>query len=124
MSANPDVERWFAELDHPLKELMLDVRSEVLGADQRIEESIKWRSPTFSYRGNIASIDPRTKAYVNLMFHQGAKLPGKHPMLEGGGGTVRYLRVADGKELRAKRKALRAALSAWFELQGDSLTSG
>ncbi|HJP66245.1 MAG TPA: DUF1801 domain-containing protein [Actinomycetota bacterium] len=121
MGANPDVERWFEELDHPLKDLMLEVRAAILGADERIEESIKWKSPTFSYRGNIASIDPRTKAAVNVMFHQGAKLPGRHPMLEGGGETVRYLKIVDAANLRRKRKALRGALTAWVALvEGSS----
>jgi hypothetical protein len=61
---------------------------------------IKWKSPTFTFNGNMASIDPRSKKHVQLMFHQGAKLPGKHPRLEGGGGTVRYMRFADVAEVR------------------------
>jgi hypothetical protein len=81
--ANPDVEAWFEALDHPLKDAMQIVRSIVLRVDERVEEAIKWKSPTFMFEGNIASIDPRTKRQVNLMSHQGAKLPGEHPLLEG-----------------------------------------
>ncbi|MGH2656755.1 MAG: hypothetical protein ACRDIZ_08695 [Actinomycetota bacterium] len=40
---------------------MLRVRRIILGADRRITETIKWKSPTFVFQGNIASIDPRTK---------------------------------------------------------------
>jgi hypothetical protein len=117
VGTNPDVEVWFEVLDHPLKDAMLQVRATILGVDDRIEEALKWKSPTFMFQGNIASIDPRTKKRVNLMFHQGASIPGKHPMLEGGKGTVRYLRFADLDEVARKRKALEAAIRAWIELK-------
>lgn len=34
----------------------------ILGADDRVAESIKWKTPTFEYRGNIASFNPATRA--------------------------------------------------------------
>src|SRR5262245_15509297 len=96
---------------------MLRVRSTILAVDDRIGETIKWKSPTFVFEGNIASIDPRTKKQVSLMFHQGAALPGKHPLLEGGGATVRYLRFDDLEDVGRKRKALEAAIRAWIKLK-------
>jgi hypothetical protein len=111
-----EVDAWFDALDHPLKEAMLRVRRIILGADRRITETIKWKSPTFVFQGNIASIDPRTKKHVNLLFHQGASLPGKHPHLEGGGATVRYMRFADLEDVRAKKTDLEAAIRAACKL--------
>jgi len=112
-----EVDAWFEALDHPLKEAMLRVRRVILGADRRITETIKWKSPTFVFQGNIATIDPRTKKHVNLLFHQGASLPGKHPYLEGGGATVRYMRFADLEDLRAKKSELETAIRAACELK-------
>ena len=40
---------------------MQQVRSTILRVDDRIEEALKWKSPTFMFEGNIASIDPRSK---------------------------------------------------------------
>ena len=114
---DPEVDAWFDALDHPLKDVMLEVRRAVLASDRRVGECIKWKSPTFTFEGNIASIDPKAKALVQLMFHQGAKLPGKHPALEGGGGTVRYLRFSDRADVRAKRADLRAAIRAWIDMR-------
>ncbi len=114
MGRAAEVDAWFEALDHPLKGVMLQVRREILASDRRVGECIKWKSPTFTYEGNIASIDPRSKAHVQLMFHQGAKLPGKHPALEGGGGTVRYMRFRDRADVAAKRDDLRAAIAAWI----------
>jgi uncharacterized protein DUF1801 len=75
------------------------------------------KSPTFVYKGNIASIDPRSKKRLSLMFHHGASLPGKHPRLEGGGGTVRYMRFADLDDVEVQRPDLEAAVQAWCRLK-------
>jgi hypothetical protein len=116
VGANPEVDAWFRDLDHPLKDVMLGVRKIVLATDKRVTEAIKWKSPTFMFEGNLASIDPRSKKHVSLMFHKGAALPGKHPHLEGGGGTVRYMRFADTRDLTVKRRDLEAAIRAACEL--------
>ena len=117
MGASPEVDAWFGDLDHPLKGAMLHVRKVILATDRRLDETIKWKSPTFEFKGNMASIDPRSKKHVSLMFHQGAKLPGKHPRLEGGGATVRYMRFADLAEVKANKRDLEAAVRAWIELK-------
>ena len=117
MAANDQVEAWFEELDHPLKAEMLRVRQIVLDTDPRIEETIKWKSPTFTFEGNIASIDPKARRHVSLLFHQGAKIPGSHPELEGGGETARYMRFAGLEDVEAKRPALEAAVRGWIVLK-------
>jgi uncharacterized protein YdhG (YjbR/CyaY superfamily) len=52
------VDQWLAASGHPLREVIQQVRERILAADPRVEESIKWKSPTFSFKGNIASINP------------------------------------------------------------------
>lgn len=116
MPRSPEVDAWLEAPDHPLNKAMLHVRRIILGADRRVTETIKWKSPTFVFEGNIASIDPRTKKHVNLMLHQGAALPRKHPQLEGGGGTVRYMRFADLEDVKARGSDLEKAIRAACEL--------
>ena len=70
-------------------------------------------------RGNIASIEPRSKKRVSVLFHQGAALPGTHPHLEGGG-TVRHMRFDDLADVRSKGKDLQQAVRAWCELKSKS----
>lgn len=118
MAGNLEVSAWFKDLDHPLKKPMLEVRKIIMATDRRMTETIKWKSPTFVFEGNMASIDPKSKKHVQLMFHQGASLPGTHPKLEGGGGTVRYLRFEDLDDVKAKRKDLEGATRAWITLKG------
>ena len=107
-----EVDAWFAETEHPLKDAMLRVRQIIL-EDDRLTETIKWRSPTFMFEGNMASLNPRTKAHVSLMFHTGASIPGDHARLEGGGDTARYMRFADLADVETCADDLRAVVSAW-----------
>lgn len=107
-----DVDAWFAEYDHPMKELMQSVR-QIIMSDDRMSETIKWKSPTFMHEGNLASFNPRTKAHVSLMFHTGASIPGNHPILEGGGETARYVKFHDEADVAAKRDALLAIVNVW-----------
>lgn len=69
-----EVDAWFEEDEHPQKEAMQLVR-EIIMSDGRMSETIKWKSQTFMYGGNLASFNPRTKAHVSLMFHTGASIP-------------------------------------------------
>ena len=114
MGTNPEVTSWFADYEHPAKDAMLRVRQIVL-SDDRMDETIKWKSPTFMYRGNMASFNPRTKSHVSLMFHTGATIPGSHPRLEGGGDTARYMRFDDLADVEGAEPEIRAVVAAWCE---------
>src|SRR5688572_2226926 len=104
MNKNPEVEAWFKTYDNPMKEVVLRVREIILRADPRIEECIKWKSPTFTYKGNLASFNPRSKAHASLLFHTGAEIPGKHPRLLGGNQTARYMQFDSVKDVEAAKK--------------------
>lgn len=119
MNTNPDVDAWFLEKQPQQAEAMLRVREIILSIDPRIEETIKWSTPTFMYRGNIASFNP-AKKLVSLLFHRGASIPGKHPRLEGEGETARVMRFADLHDVEAGRKDLEDVVRAWCELQDGS----
>ena len=53
MNRNSEVDRWFEQTAHPQEATMRRARDIILGADGRVTESIKWKTPTFAYRGNI-----------------------------------------------------------------------
>jgi len=109
---NPDVDRWLDEAGHPLDAALRRAREIILAADERVTESVKWKTPTFSFQGNIASFNP-SKTAVSIMFHRGAEIPGDHPRLEGDGKLVRTMRFADLPEVEAGRAELEAVIRAW-----------
>jgi len=114
MPNSPEVDAWFAAYDNPMKPVVQAVREAVLAVDDRVGECIKWKAPTFTFAGNIASFNPRSKKHCSLMFHTGAKIPGDHPVLEGGGEVARYIKFADLDEVAAKGPALAAVIEAWI----------
>ena len=85
-------------------------------------ETIKWKSPTFMYKGNMASFNPRSKSHVSLMFHTGASIPGDHPRLEGGGDTARYMKFADVADVEAAANELLAIVDAWCQSRDSNAT--
>jgi hypothetical protein len=112
MSSTPDVDAWFAERQHPLTDAMQLARRLILEADPRVTESIKWKTPTFDFRGNIVSFNP-SKKFVSLLFHRGAEIPGDFPRLEGDGRLVRTMRFADVAEVEQAADELQAVIRAW-----------
>lgn len=117
MAASAEVDAWFARYDNPQKTLVLAVRKVLLDADARIGEAIKWQSPTFVYKGNLASVNPKSKAHVSLMLHSGARIPGDFPSLEGTGDVARVMKIADAADLKAKTAELRRLAKAWCDLR-------
>ena len=113
MARNPVVDEWFAAKQHPLEDAMQAVRSIAL-SDDRVEESIKWSTPTYTYKGNIFSFNP-AKKLVSLLWHRGAEVPGDHPKLEGDGKLARTMRFADLDDVHANGDALAAAIAAWCD---------
>jgi hypothetical protein len=118
----PEVDAWFERYDNPMKPVVQRVREIVLEADPRIDETIKWQAPTFTYKGNLASFYPKSKGHASLMFHVGARIPGDHPRLEGSGDTSRVLKVGSVEEAEAARPDLEALVRewcAWRDAGGD-----
>ncbi len=91
---------------------------EIFLSDDRVEETIKRKSPAFMCGGIMARLNPWAKAHVRLMFHTGAAIPGDHPRLEAGGDTARYMRFADLPDVEAAADALAAVVAAWCDSEG------
>ena len=116
MSApNTDVDAWFDRYDNPMKAAAQRTREVLLAADPRLDETIKWSTPTFTYKGNLVSFQPRAKQFVSLLFHTGASIPGDHPLLEGGGDTARYARLANLEAVERATPQLETIVRAWCD---------
>ncbi|GAA3951716.1 DUF1801 domain-containing protein [Actinoplanes auranticolor] len=70
-----DVEQYLKELEHPLKEGVLQLRAAILACDPAITEHVKWNAPSFCHGGQdrvTFRLQPRGK--LQLIFHRGAKV--------------------------------------------------
>lgn len=117
---NAEVDRFLEGLDHPLIAEIQAVRDVILGADPRVAETVKWSSPTFTYKGNLASINVRAKRLVSVLFHEGAGIPDKSGLLEGDGNHARTARFTDLEDVARRKDALAATVRSWIELQDKS----
>ena len=46
MPRRPEVDAWFEAYESPMKAAMLRARDVILAADPRMDECIKWKTPT------------------------------------------------------------------------------
>jgi hypothetical protein len=114
---NPQVDQWFDGYENPHKQAMLRVREIILAASPKISEEIKWKTPTFAYKGNLASFNPRAKKHVHLMFHNGASIPDTSGLLEGDTAQARVARFYDLADVTKKKAALTRVVKAWIKLR-------
>lgn len=121
-NSDPAVESWMAAYTNPKKEVVARVREIVLDADPRITETIKWSTPTFVYRGNLMSFQPRAKQFASLLFHEGASIPGNYPRLQGGGDHARYMQITDLADAEATADELRSIVRAWCDARDAAAT--
>jgi hypothetical protein len=115
MGRRSEVDAWLARYENPQKPVVERVREIILDADPRIDEVIKWSTPTFVYRGNLASFQPRAKQFASLLFHEGASIPGAFTRLAGGGEHARYMQITDLADAEAVAAELSAIVRAWCD---------
>ncbi len=113
---NPQVDEHLQKMNHPLEREINRVREIILSIHPDIQETIKWKVPTFMYGGNIASF-MNAKKFVSLMFHKGASFKDKYGLLEGEGKVTRVARFQDMEDIEKKKKALMAIIEEWIAMQ-------
>lgn len=111
------VDLWMGRYDNPMKDVVQRLRRILLASDDRISETLKWETPTFIYKGNLASVFPNSTHYATLMFHQGALIPGHFPNLVGNGPQARVMKVVSIAEAEDRRDELTAIVQAWIRWQ-------
>ena len=117
MNFNREVDAFMEQLEHPFKAEFQRVREIILSADERMTEVIKWSGPTFIYQGNLATLTPRTKKFVNLYFQTGAKIPDTSGLLEGDAKEVRVARFYSMEDVEQKAASLQVVVQAWIHLK-------
>lgn len=120
MTKNPDVDKFLVTSKNPLVPEINRVREIFLEADDKIEETIKWSSPTFVYKGNIASFFMNAKKNVSLMFHKGAFINDTSGLLQGDGKEARTARFDSMADVEKKKDALQAVIREWIRMQDQA----
>ena len=119
MNRTEKVDQYMEKLDNPLKAEMEAVRQIILGASDKVTEDIKWSAPSFAYKGNLCTFNPRAKKFVNLTFHKGALIGNDTGLLEGDKPEARVARFHSMEEVEAKKEALVSVVLKWIELMDE-----
>lgn len=109
-----DVDTWMSRYDNPKRDVVQRVRHILLSADDRLEEVIKWQTPTFTYKGNLVSFYPKSMDHVTLVFHHGKRIPGKFPHLEDDAEERQIMRIASFEEAEYLRDEIESIVKSWI----------
>jgi hypothetical protein len=114
MTKTKAVDDYFKNYENPLKAEMMRVRDIILSTSDKITESIKWSAPSFAYKDNMATFNPRAKKFVNLTFHKGALINDESGLLIGDKPEARVARFNDMAEVESRKDDLQKVVLKWI----------
>jgi hypothetical protein len=95
------------------------VRDIIKGVRPGITEQIKWKAPSFSYKGYMVTFNLWARQHVHLVFHNGAILSNDSGLLEGDYPDRRMMYFSSMEDVEAKRPALESLLREWVKLMDE-----
>ncbi|KQM72571.1 hypothetical protein ASE74_22740 [Pedobacter sp. Leaf216] len=104
------------QLDHPLKKEMEKVINIITTANPKIECDIKWGGPSFKFKEDMATINPKIKNYVVVIFHKASLLNDDFGFLEEQTKGKAYAKFYSMADVGKHETALKKAVNAWVSL--------
>jgi uncharacterized protein YdhG (YjbR/CyaY superfamily) len=112
------VDEFMAKLDHPFKTEVQIVRDIIKNVNRDITEEIKWKAPSFGYKGEyLVTFNLWETNRIHLVFHNPQISKVKSPLLEGKYDHRRMTYFSDRNDIRAKKSVLEKVLNDLIELQ-------
>ena len=94
------------------------MRSIIKGVNIDIHEEIKWRAPSFNYKGEyLVTFNLWEETRIHLVFHNPQISKVKSKLLEGDYKERRMAYFADMKDIKAKKPLLEKTLKELINLQ-------
>jgi len=103
--------------NNPMRDVVQRLRQIMLQSDERLEECIKWQTPTFVYKGYLASFYPKPTSVATLIFHTGRSIPGVFRHLDIAGQEGLALRVVSIAEAEEHRDELERVVASWIAMK-------
>jgi uncharacterized protein YdhG (YjbR/CyaY superfamily) len=118
VSRTDKVDEFLENLSHPLKAEIEALRSIIKGVSKDINEEIRWKAPSFNYKGEyLVTFNLRDEKRVHLVFHNPMIARVKSKLLEGDYADRRMAYFADMKDIKAKKSVLVKVLKDLIKLQ-------
>ena len=111
------VDAFMKELDHPLKAEVEAIRGIIKGVNKDITEEIKWKAPSFSYKGEyLVTFNLRDMKRIHLVFHNPMIPTIKSHLLEGDYVDRRMTYFVNMKDIKANKVELEKVLKQLVKL--------
>ncbi|MBN8582042.1 MAG: DUF1801 domain-containing protein [Anaerolineae bacterium] len=118
VSRTDKVDEFLENLSHPFKAEIEALRSIIKGVNKDINEEIKWKAPSFNFKGEyLVTFNLWEEKRIHLVFHNPQISKVKSKLLEGDYKDRRMAYFADMKDVKAKRPLLEKALKDLIKLQ-------
>lgn len=118
VSRTDKVDEFLENLSHPLMAEIEAVRSIIKGVNKDIAEEIKWKAPSFNYKGEyLVTFNLWETKRIHLVFHNPQIAKVKSELLEGNYENRRMMYFVDMKDIKAKRSLLEKVLKELIKLQ-------
>jgi len=105
------VDEFMQSLDHPFKAEVQALRDIIKGVNREIVEEIKWKAPSFSYKGEyLVTFNLRETERIHLVFHNPSIPEVRSALLEGNYKERRMMYFTDMDDIKAKKTTLEKIL--------------
>lgn len=116
MNNTAKVDAFMATLEHPLKAEMEAVRKIMMKAAKGLNEDIKWGGPSFHYKEDMATFNPKIMKYVAVIFHKGSLIPRTSDFFEEATKGKVYAKFYNMDEVKTHKAALEQMVQHWVKL--------
>ncbi len=106
-------------LEHPLKKEVEALRQIILEANDKLEERVKWNSPSFFYKNiDMAAFHLRPDEYVHIVFvfPDGKMLKDNYGFLDGDYKDRRLAKFYNMDEINERKTKLQQLVNDWITL--------
>lgn len=111
------VDDYMEKLEHPFKQEVERLRSIILNANPKLQERVKWNSPSFYFVKDLAAFNLRASGYVQIIFifYDGNMIEDSS-LLQGSWKDRREARFYSMDDIEAKQPALEQFVNNWIKL--------
>lgn len=106
------VNEYMDKLEHPLKAEIELLRTIIKDANPKISERIKWNAPSYYYKEDLVTFNPRATNHVHIVFHHEAIVKIHSKLLEGDYKDRRMVYLRNMEEVKATKKELERIMNA------------
>jgi hypothetical protein len=113
------VQAYMNALEHPFKNVIELLRTIIKGADSKVMERIKWNAPSYYYKEDFVTFNPRDQKRVHLVFHHPAIASIPSDILEGDYIDRRMAYFNSEEDILAKKERLESVINELIKIMDE-----